>query len=473
MLCVAGSTKAMRLHCQSWSRATYGNACLTQSHASQPDRKNAAPSREPFGLTVAGFADCHDDSFFFPSDQHLRALEFLGHALWTRARLGVITADRGCGKSLVIERLVRSLDERVVCAAVRRKNLSPRDFQIEILRQFGLDITDNDKTDRRRLIEQFLSHQAANGRIVLLIVENPQAMHPSVLEELRALAAVTVDGQYAVKLMLLGQPALNLVLDSPRMTDLVAGCVARFSLSALSEDQTAAYVAHRLRAAGSADPDSLMPHTLMPQIYAVSGGVPAHINLLCERALAHADEEDDARVTMTALERAIDDLGWRDRMQAPSPVMVKSETAELAEAVPAKLIVSMQGTTDREITLEGARILIGRGDEADVRIDSVFVSRYHAFIVRDGGQDLLLDLGSTNGLLVNSRRIVRRVLRHRDLIQVGPARVMYSNEHSMPKAQPDPGETICFARPGFPAAAGDDDAATLLAFGRLDPTGGF
>ena len=74
------------------------------------------------------------------------------------------------------------------------------------------------------------------------------------------------------------------------------------------------------------------------------------------------------------------------------------------------------------------RVLIGRGEEADVRIDSVFVSRYHALIVTDDGQDLMLDLGSTNGLLVNSRRIVRRALKDRDLIQVGPARVIYLNQ---------------------------------------------
>ena len=96
----------------------------------------------------------------------------------------------------------------------------------------------------------------------------------------------------------------------------------------------------------------------------------------------------------------------------------------------------MQGLPDREVTLEGDRILVGRGEEADVSIDSVFVSRYHALIVRDNGQDLLLDLGSTNGLVVNSRRILRRALRHRDLIQVGPARVMYFNEHASDAPSP-------------------------------------
>jgi pSer/pThr/pTyr-binding forkhead associated (FHA) protein len=136
-----------------------------------------------------------------------------------------------------------------------------------------------------------------------------------------------------------------------------------------------------------------------------------------------------------------------------------------------KLILSLQGNPDREVILTSDRVLIGRGDEADVRIDSVFVSRYHALILRDGKQDVLLDLGSTNGLLVNSRRIVRRALRDRDLIQIGPTRVTYLT--SLPAAaatnQPDPGETVCFARPGFPAGI-EEEKGSVLAFGRADTT---
>ena len=100
------------------------------------------------------------------------------------------------------------------------------------------------------------------GRLCLLVVENAQSMHPSVLEELRCLAAVEAEGARVLKILLLGQPSLNHVLDSPRMAELIAANVPRFSLGPLSEDQTAAYVAHRLRAAGARDPDALMPHTL-------------------------------------------------------------------------------------------------------------------------------------------------------------------------------------------------------------------
>jgi type II secretory pathway predicted ATPase ExeA len=429
----------------------------------------AAPF-ETFGLNDDPFAACENDASFFPSDQHLRALEFMGHALWTRARLGVITAQHGCGKSLLISRFVRDLDDRVVVAAVSRENTTARDFLLEVLGQFGIALESEDKTDRRRLAERFLTHQASKGRLCLLIVENAQSMHPSVLEELRVLAAVEHEGSRVLKLLLLGQAGLTHVLESPRMAELRADVAPRFALEPLSDDQTAAYVAHRLRAAGAEDPDALMPYTLMPQIHACTGGVPLQINRLCSKALENAVLNADTAVTAAALEQAIDDLNLRDRA-LPAFMQPSANDADPRPAAHSKLIVSLQGSSDREIELTSDRVLIGRGDEADVRIDSVFVSRYHALILRDGKQDVLLDLGSTNGLLVNSRRIIRRALRDRDLIQIGPTRVTYLT--TLPAAaanqQPDPGETVCFARPGFPQTA-EEEQGSVLGFGRADTT---
>jgi general secretion pathway protein A len=414
----------------------------------------------PLGLTAPPFADTSDDAFFFPSDQHLRALEFMGHSIWTRARLCVVTADQGCGKSLLIKRFLRDLDERVIAAAVQKEQITAREFLGEILHQYGVPLEESDKTDRRRLLERFLVHQASMGRMCLLIVENAQSMHPLVLEELRYLAALETEGAKVLKLLMLGQPALNRVLESPRMIELVHPAPPRFSLGSLSEDQTAAYVAHRLRAAGADNPDELMPHTLMRRIHACTSGVPSRINVLCEEALRFAAEEQLQAISSEAIERAALELGWKSRVSLPADAVDSS----------ARLTISMQGYADREVDLTGGRMIIGRGDEADVRIDSVFVSRYHALLVRDGSQDLLLDLGSTNGVLVNSQRVVRRALRHRDLIQLGPARVVYTNEGVAGQGI-DAGETVCFARPGFPPAAGDETAVPL-AFGRPDSSGG-
>jgi type II secretory pathway predicted ATPase ExeA len=428
-----------------------------------------------FGLNKSPFGECIDESFFFPGEQHLRALEFMGHSVWTRARLGVVTAPQGCGKSVLIGHLLRNLDERVLAAEVSRERLGPREFLLEVLRQFGFALEDNDKTDRRRLLERFLHHQGSSGRVCLLIVENAQSMHPSVLEELRHLAAVEVDGIRTLKVLLLGQPALNHVLESPRMSELTAMGMPRFALGPLNEDQTAAYVAHRLRAAGARNPDALMPYTLTPQIYACTGGVPAEINRLCQQALICAARDPALGVTESALEEAIVAAGMEDRaLRIEMPELPVDEEPTLVGEdfrEEAMLLVSMQGVPEYRMTLGDDRLLIGRGEEADVRIDSVFVSRYHALIVRNGGHDLLLDLGSTNGVLVNSRRVVRHVLRHRDLVQVGPARATYLHPQVVPQAAPDPEETIRFARPGFSMAAGEEEyesGSPVLAFGRQD-----
>lgn len=437
---------------------------------------NHSPVEARFGLAKPPFGACTEESFFFPSDQHLRALEFMGHTLWTRARLGVVTAPQGCGKSLLIERLLHNLDERVVAAAVSRERLGPREFLLEVLRQFGFALEDEDRTDRRRLLERFLHHQASSGRVCVLIVENAQSMQPSVLEELRHLAAVEVDGVRTLKVLLLGQPALNHVLESPRMSEMMLANTPRFALGPLNEDQTAAYVAHRLRAAGARNPDALMPYTLMPQVHACTGGVPAEINRLCQQALICAAVEPALGVTEAALDEAIEATGMAERaLRFETPLLPEDDVPTCTDAdfrEEAKLLVAMQGIPEYQLTLGDDRLLIGRGEEADVRIDSVFVSRYHALIVRNGGYDLLLDLGSTNGVLVNSRRVVRHVLRHRDLVQVGPARVTYLNPLVLPLATPDPAETIRFARPGFPMAAGEEDdeegTTPVLAFGRED-----
>lgn len=421
----------------------------------------------PFGLVQSPFADRRDDEpFFFPGEQYLRALEFMGAVLWTRAHVGVLTAEQGCGKSLLIRRFLAQLDDRVLCAEVHRQDLSPREFLDDILRQFGVVLEESDRTDRRRLLQRFLNHQLNLGRICLVIVENPQTMPPLVLDEVKALAEISVDGTRPIKLLLVGQPLLNHVVDSPRMGELMRSGAIRFALGPLTEDQVAAYVAHRLRAAGASDPDQLMPYTLMSRIHLHAGGAPGLVNRLCTQALACAAVLGGPAVTAQAVEEAIDTLGLKAWAATPPPVH-DTDPEPVAAAV---LVVSSQGLPDREIPLARSRVLIGRGDLADVRIDSVFVSRYHALIVREATQDLLIDLGSTNGVLVNSRRVMRHALSNRDLIQVGPARVTYLNAAATRPAtlEPDPAQTGCFVRSGGPLAG---EGGTVLAFGRLDGSG--
>jgi type II secretory pathway predicted ATPase ExeA len=419
------------------------------------------------GLREPPFAENVSDIFFFPSQQHLRALGFIGQLLWSRANLGVITGERGIGKSLLIRRLLGDLDERVLLAHVQSDAADPQEFLRDVLKQFDIELNEGDRTDRRRLLNRFLTHQFGQNRICMLVVEGVQNLRPAVLEELRAIAELAVDGKRVVKLLMLGDHALNRVIDSPRMANLVAGRVPRIGIENFSEDQVAAYVAHRLRAAGAIDPDALASPTLVPQIHRLTSGIPRLINRLCENALMVAIELADVRLTARALVRAAETLHVIPTSEGIEAI-AESNPGETKEEQ-ALLLVSTQGAPDGVVPLMATRILLGRSELADVRIDSAFVSRYHSLIVRENGQDLLIDLGSTNGVLVNGRRVVRAVLKHRDLVQVGPSRVTYLNPAIAPPLEGDSSETVSFARPGVALAEEGDNA--VLAFGRFDEAG--
>jgi ABC transport system ATP-binding/permease protein len=70
-------------------------------------------------------------------------------------------------------------------------------------------------------------------------------------------------------------------------------------------------------------------------------------------------------------------------------------------------------------------LTIGRAPECDLALDSPLVSRHHARLERSGPAHLLIDLSSTNGTYVNSRRIDRVELQAGDVVQIGPYRFTY------------------------------------------------
>jgi general secretion pathway protein A len=170
-----------------------------------------------WGLSTSPFSEVTADQSFFPGEQYLRSA-------------GVLTGEKGVGKSLLVRLFLASLDDRILVAHVQRTDLAPRDFLFEILRQFGVELDREDRTDRRLVLERYLSHQASNGRICLLIIENAQSMQPLVLEELRFIASLESEGIRLIKLLLLGHPQLNRVVDSPRLNKLVPSGVPRVSI---------------------------------------------------------------------------------------------------------------------------------------------------------------------------------------------------------------------------------------------------
>ena len=100
-----------------------------------------------------------------------------------------------------------------------------------------------------------------------------------------------------------------------------------------------------------------------------------------------------------------------------------------APAPPEAALVCLTSDPPREYRIGASALLVGRGSHCDVRITTHFVSREHARIVRDGGQVLIEDLGSKNGVFVNAVRVEQRgALRHGDLVTIGETQFRFETE---------------------------------------------
>ena len=89
------------------------------------------------------------------------------------------------------------------------------------------------------------------------------------------------------------------------------------------------------------------------------------------------------------------------------------------------LVVDGPGTRHE---LSSGRNVIGRGTEADIRLPDTGVSRRHVDVVLEGGVATAEDLGSTNGTLVNGRRITRQPLDDGDVIRIGHSVLVYRRD---------------------------------------------
>jgi hypothetical protein len=74
------------------------------------------------------------------------------------------------------------------------------------------------------------------------------------------------------------------------------------------------------------------------------------------------------------------------------------------------------------------RNVIGRGTEADIRLPDTGVSRKHVEVILDGGTAFVEDLGSTNGTLVNGKRVSRQALSDGDVIRIGHSVLVYRQD---------------------------------------------
>jgi general secretion pathway protein A len=410
---------------------------------------------EPFKLKELPFRLSPDPQFLYLSKQHARAKAYMESTIWFTDGFVVITGEIGSGKTTLIESFLKEVPADVVVAQINQTQVSAIDFLQAVLVQFGFSPFKMRKAELISTINNFLIEQYAAGRKVLLIVDEAQNLRMRVLEEIRMLSGVETTKEKVLRIILAGQPELNAKLDAPTLEQLTQRVRLRFHLQTLTEQETQAYIQHRLDVAGAGDRELFQPDTFA-EIFRYTGGVPRLINTLCDTSMMAAFTADRGVVTQADIASAVAELQWKEyaarahqHPQEPALELPRAAAGRSAggssgtAAAPAygHLLVAADGRTVQDVALRAGRLIVGRTPDNDVQIDSRFVSRHHCQIITTEHSCVIEDLNSTNGIYVKSNRVRRHYLNDGDVVLVGKHELIYVDERA-PRGKASTADTV-------------------------------
>ncbi len=342
--------------------------------------------------------------------------------------LGLFHGPRLSGKSTIIREFVESIDGDRAFAVVDGAGLNTTAFLKSVLSQFGYELQFDSANELINMLRVFALQQAGNDRPPLLIVENTHAMNPSALRMLCELAEFRLRHKSALRMVLASDRSIESIVGAPAMEQIGSRLTGSFFLDPMSEDETRDYLYAKLRAGGCIAPESLVPDDVCELLHVYSGGWPGVVDRLVLLALAKAPA---CPIRTEHIERPL--------LPGTRPTILRDslQPARNTNAGPPRLFLTLHGKTLKEIDMERPRLLIGRSDHNDLCINSKYVSRHHALLVRHGLATFLMDLNSTNGTYVNSCRVSNHVMQHEDVISVGQHGVKFIDPQASGNAEFD------------------------------------
>ncbi len=265
---------------------------------------------EFFGLNEKPFSITPDPRYLFLSRRHADALAHLIYGISESGGFIQLTGEVGTGKTTLIRSVLEQLPEKAEIALILNPQLTAREFIENICEELGMPIPAGGSL--RALIAALNRHLLdahAQGRRIVLIVDEAQTLGPELLEQVRLLTNLETATQKLLQIILIGQPELRELLGRPEMRQIAQRITGRYHLEPLSRAETAAYVRHRLRVAGCQAP--IFTASALRELYRRSKGIPRLINVVADRALLAAYTQDRTRVDGALVRRAASEVFGR------------------------------------------------------------------------------------------------------------------------------------------------------------------
>jgi general secretion pathway protein A len=265
-----------------------------------------------FGLTEKPFAITPDPRYLYLSERHAEALAHLLYGINESGGFIQLTGEVGTGKTTVVRTLLSRVPHHADVAVILNPRVTPVEFLLTICEELGLAIADADRDSVKQMVDALnrrLLNAHAEGRRIIVLVDEAQNLSIDVLEQVRLLTNLETPTQKLLQIILIGQPELRELLDRTDLRQLAQRITGRYHLMPLSREETKGYVRHRLRVAGATE-EIFTPGALV-ELHRLSSGIPRVINVACDRALLGAYTQETRKITASLVRRAAGEVYGR------------------------------------------------------------------------------------------------------------------------------------------------------------------
>lgn len=291
-----------------------------------------------FGLSEPPFRITPNTDFFFGGGNRGPILEALIYAITQGEGIVKVTGEVGSGKTMLCSMLQTRLPENVETVYLANPSVSPQEILHAIAFELQLDVArDASRLSVMHAIQDHLLTRHAEGRRVVLFIEESQGMPIATLEEIRLLSNLETKSDKLLQIVLFGQPELDENLRQNQIRQLKERITHSFRLEPLTPPETREYLMFRLRAAGYHGPD-LFSDAIVREISRISGGLTRRINLIADKALLAAFADNTHTLRQKHIDAAVRDSEFARqeyRRETPAKPRLAASAALLAAGMAA------------------------------------------------------------------------------------------------------------------------------------------
>lgn len=259
-----------------------------------------------FGLAQAPFSITPNPSFFYSGCSRGDILQALLYAVSHGEGIIKVTGEVGSGKTMLCRMLEANMPANVEVIFLANPTLARDQVAYALAGELKLDIAGKRADEVTRLLQQDLIGKHIQGKQVVLLVEEAQAMSLETLEEIRLFSNLETAHHKLLQIILFGQPELDLSLALPRMRQLKERITHSFQVPPIPAQHIGDFLMFRMRQAGYSG-ENIFSAAAIKQLAWVSKGIVRRINILADKAMLAAFAENAKQVGKKQMNAAIKD----------------------------------------------------------------------------------------------------------------------------------------------------------------------